>query len=239
MVVEAPDTTTVNSWKNIRRGHKGYVTRKINEVQSLMEETIVNHRDVNKIAAIKETVESKLRVIAELDEKILSTTAEEKIEDEITVSSDHCEKVNLVLREIDIFLQAKDKETIKKYPTLPKIVIPSFQGDPRDFTRFWQLFDSCVHSNPKLVPIQKFAYLISLLEGDAKEAVRGIRQCEDGYPQLVDTLRKRFNRPELVRDIHMNSLLELKPVDNYNDHKQLRHLYDEIINSLESVGVLA
>ena len=237
-MTDAADTTSTATLKNQRKGHRSYVTRKITEVSSLMRETDLHPNDVNKIEAIRDTLEVKLKTLSDLDEKILDVTPDEKIEEEIVFSSEHTEKVKLVMREIQTFI--KDREGVRKYAKLPNIVIPSFRGDPREFQRFWQLYESTIHKNPKLDPIQKFAYLSSFLEGEAKNAVRGIRQCEEGYPQLVQALLRRFNRPELVKDLHINALLELRPVEGYNDHRKLRGLYDEInghINSLSAVNV--
>ena len=55
-------------------------------------------------------------------------------------------------------------------PWLPRQEIPPFSGDPLQFQSFWEIFDSSIHSNTSLPPINKFSYLKTLLTREAKDA---------------------------------------------------------------------
>ena len=48
---------------------------------------------------------------------------------------------------------------------LPKLALSKFRGDITQWSSFWDLFKSAVHSNPDLPIIDKFNYLNSLIEG--------------------------------------------------------------------------
>jgi len=50
---------------------------------------------------------------------------------------------------------------------LPKLVPKSFNGDLTKWEAFWSTFESAIHLNTSLSPVDKFTYLNSLLEGPA------------------------------------------------------------------------
>ena len=56
---------------------------------------------------------------------------------------------------------------------LPKLTLPSFNGNVSLWQTFWDSFESAVHSNPTLTDVQKFCYLKSQLEGEALQTVEG------------------------------------------------------------------
>ena len=54
---------------------------------------------------------------------------------------------------------------------LPKLVLPKFRGVITQWQTFWDSFNSAIHVNPHLSPIDKFNHLHSLLEGQAACAI--------------------------------------------------------------------
>ena len=67
-------------------------------------------------------------------------------------------------------------------------------------------------STPTLSAVDKFQYLISLLDGPALAAVAGLKLTEPNYNEAIDTLTKRFGNKQLIICRHMDTLLELEPV---------------------------
>ena len=57
--------------------------------------------------------------------------------------------------------------------TLPKIELLRFSGNYTEWLTFWQNFLSHVHTNSDIPIISKFTYLIGLLDGDAKDVIKG------------------------------------------------------------------
>lgn len=57
---------------------------------------------------------------------------------------------------------------------LPKLDLRKFDGDISKWPSFWNAFESSVHNNTKLAPIDKFNYLNSLLVKSASEAISGL-----------------------------------------------------------------
>ena len=91
---------------------------------------------------------------------------------------------------------------------LPKITLAKFRGDVTQFRSFWDSFESTVHANTELTKIDKFNYLVSLLEGSASRAIAGLPITEENYDAAVDIINKRFGKPQQLISAHMDELLE-------------------------------
>jgi len=88
--------------------------------------------------------------------------------------------------------------------------------------------------------VDKFQYLISLLEGSAFAAAAGLKLTEPNYNEAIDILTKRFGNKHLIICRHMDTLLELEPVASPTNIKALRRLYDKIefqVRRWKSLGV--
>ena len=71
---------------------------------------------------------------------------------------------------------------------LPKLVLPKFRGEVTNWCSFWDSFNSAVHVNPGLSKIDKFNYLNSLLEGNAKRAIQGLTLSDANYDSAIEIL---------------------------------------------------
>ena len=69
-------------------------------------------------------------------------------------------------------LKEKELDTAVK---LPKLEIVFFSGDKLKWTEFWYAFENAVHNNPRLSNIEKFNYLRSKLNGEAKRAIQRLK----------------------------------------------------------------
>ena len=67
-----------------------------------------------------------------------------------------------------ILVQPKSSESSVK---LPKITIKTFDGKPVHWTTFWDSYNVTAHLNESLSKVQKFTFLLSLLEGTASDIV--------------------------------------------------------------------
>ena len=83
------------------------------------------------------------------------------------------------------------------------------------------------------VPIDKFNYLRSLLQGPALTAIAGLALTAANYTEAVTILEKRFGW-------HMDVLLNVTPLTSSSSLKTLRQLYDTVeshVRGLKSLGV--
>ncbi|XP_037518223.1 uncharacterized protein LOC119395000 [Rhipicephalus sanguineus] len=64
---------------------------------------------------------------------------------------------------------------------LPKLQVPVFSGENREWQGFWELYEATIHTHPDLTGIEKFKYLKTYLAGAAKRAIEGISLTEANY----------------------------------------------------------
>ena len=86
-------------------------------------------------------------------------------------------------------------------------------------------------------PVNKFNYHKSKLKGEALEAISGYQLSNDNYQIVVDVLKRRFERSQLIFDAHYHSLSHLPPAKN--NVVELRHCYDTMechLRSLQAIG---
>ena len=121
---------------------------------------------------------------------------------------------------------------------LPKLVLQKFNGDISQWTPFWNQFDSSINSNPTLHDIDKFNYLVSYLEGEAAESIRGMAVTTANYSAAVARLQERFGDNQRIIDKHMEALLHLPHVRSHLDLQGLRRLSDTLAANISGLRAL-
>ena len=89
---------------------------------------------------------------------------------------------------------------------LPKIQLPHFSGDVKQWTSFWEKFEVVIHES-ELPDITKFTYLRYLLKGEAKLSIQGLALANANYTVAIDILKKLFGRTEPILFSHIEELL--------------------------------
>ena len=166
----------------IRNGHRTHVKKLIIDYDDLVNCTAL---DVTKVLAVQRSLMEKREVIKKkLDVEILDLTEDEdEIVKEIDETSVFSDIIIAALTAIEGKL-APIAETNQIQPDtsfnrsltseshnvrLPKLQIPSFDGNVLEYRGFWDQFSSSVASNNYLSDIDKFCYLRSVLKGPALE----------------------------------------------------------------------
>nr|XP_022295087.1 uncharacterized protein LOC111105210 [Crassostrea virginica] len=119
---------------------------------------------------------------------------------------------------------------------LPKLELPSYNGDKIRFKEFWDSFDATINKNSKLSRIEKFNYLRSKLTGEAKEAISGLELSNENYDVALAIIQQRFGDAQSVINKHYMELINIQPVNN--DTGNLRKLYDDLEKHMRSLEVL-
>ena len=86
---------------------------------------------------------------------------------------------------------AKPSTTIQN-AKLPKLEIPSFNGDYLDWTSFKDSFEAAIHNNATVTKVQKFNYLKSLLKGEAARHIADFALTEANYDLAWKQLHDRY-----------------------------------------------
>ena len=134
-----------------------------------------------------------------------------------------------------------DSEALSVQAKLPKLELPRFNGKITQWQSFWDQFSSHI-DDTDLPIISKLTYLLSLLDGPAKDAVDGLPHTSASYKTVIDLLKERFGKPGCIIHAHVQALLSLQvPVDQGKNYiTQLWRLRDEVIKhtrSLDALGV--
>ena len=122
---------------------------------------------------------------------------------------------------------------------MPKISLPRFNREVTKFPTFWQSFDCAVYQNPGVSSVQKFSYLLSLLDGQAFPALQGLEITEENYEHAIEILNSRFGNKQQIINEHMSALLRLQSHPN-EKVSHLRYILDSIIihvRGLDSLGM--
>ena len=121
---------------------------------------------------------------------------------------------------------------------LPKINIPTFDGDTLNWVTFWEQFDIAIHSNKKLHDVQRLAYLRDAVEaGPAKDVIKGLSHSAGSYEQAVECLRQRYDKPRLIHQSHVRAIVEAASIKSGNA-KELRLLHDVVNQHVRSLRTI-
>ena len=240
----------------IRGGHRGVVTKLIREAEEIITAATgpLDAPGRNRVNAIKQQLEGKLKTLEELNKEILASCDPTVIVTEIEESDAIVTKVISCKLKIDELIAVTSSASFTSSettvaspvnplthskPRLPKLTLPKFNGDVTKWTTFWDSFKSAIDENPQLAPIDKFNYLNSLLEGNALRCVKDLQLSEDNYNTALDLLKQRFGKKQQIICAHMEELVKLSDCNNDRPHS-LRSLYDHItvhIRGLEALEV--
>ena len=123
---------------------------------------------------------------------------------------------------------------------LPKLDLTKFNGEISNWPTLWDAFESSIHKNTKLAPIDKYNYLNSLLLKPASDAISGLGLTSANYEEAIAILKKRFGNKQQIINRHMEILLNINSVNSSQNIEKLRQLYDTLeshVRSLKSLGV--
>ena len=122
---------------------------------------------------------------------------------------------------------------------LPKLDVPTFDGNIIHWTQFWEQFTISVHDRKNLSNAEKIVYLQhALKDGSARSAIEGLSNSGDNYDEAVKCLKSRFDRPRLIHRTHVQIIVDTPPLKEGNG-KELRRLHDDIqqhVRALKTLG---
>ena len=93
---------------------------------------------------------------------------------------------------------------------LRKISLSRFNGYITKFYSFWQSFKSAIDENDSLTAVDKFNYLVNVLDGETFRVVQGLEFVEENYDLAKETLYQRFGHKQKIIQVHMEKLLNLQ-----------------------------
>ena len=125
-----------------------------------------------------------------------------------------------------------------KTSKLPKLDIPTFNGDILQWQPFWEQFEVSVHSRASLTNAEKLVYLQQAIKnGSARSAIDGLSQSGNQYDEAVDYLKMRYNRPRLIHHAHVSTIMDTPPLKD-GSGKELRRLHDTLQQHLRALKTM-
>lgn len=124
---------------------------------------------------------------------------------------------------------------------LPRLSLPTFSGNGREWQSFYDIFKATVHENTSLSPAQKFQYLKGQLRGAAEKLVRHFRIDDANYIEAFQKLVKRYDRKRHIVNEFIDYFVN-QPSIKRPDASTIGKLYDtcdEVVRGLKALGTNA
>lgn len=201
----------------------------------------------------------KAREIEELNQKIFNLMIEEDAaEAEVNREIENVDeyKTRFIQAEVDVAAindsarhtnapqgNGVNEQEPKRNYTLPKIQFQKYGGDLKEWLHFWGQFKK-IHEDANMSKEDKFYYLLQHILPDSKasELVGSFPPVGAMYDQVIESMKNRFGRDELLVEFYIRELLKLVLTNAMKSGEKtpLSKLYDQLethIRSLESLGV--
>ena len=121
---------------------------------------------------------------------------------------------------------------------LPRLEVPSFDGNLIHWKQFWDQFSTAVHNKTTLSNAEKTVYLQqSLKDGSAKGAIEGLSHSGDNYDEAIRCLKARYDRPRLIQRTHVQAIVGAPSLKD-GSGKELRNLHDNLQQHIRALGTL-
>ena len=109
---------------------------------------------------------------------------------------------------------------------LPRIEIPTFNGNILNWRLFWEQFQAAIHDKPQLGEVDKLTYLQDALkDGPARSVIQGLTQTAESYQEAIRCLKDHYDRPRLTHRDHVRSILQAPSLKAHNG-REVCKLYD-------------
>ena len=169
--------------KKVRNGHRRNAQRLIDAIEGLFSQEILDKTGLELKCMGLRKQDEKIR---KLDTDIENATDEENVEKEIDDATSFNDRMDEVLFLADKRLQDEDTERASvqeihqllpkaQVGRLPKLELPTFDGNMKKWHDFWDLFETAIHTRPDLAEIEKLQYLKGQLKGAALKLIDGFR----------------------------------------------------------------
>lgn len=84
----------------------------------------------------------------------------------------------------------------------------------KKWNSFIGLFDSIIHQNTSLAPVQKLQYLMNYLEGEARDTIAHIPLSNENYESAFGIIKRKYTNERKICDDYVTNLLDLPKMTN-------------------------
>ena len=223
--------------KRVRAGHKAVVTKRLSEVDNLIEAIRAGGSEAEYVTLeqAKRGLQEKLATIRKLDDEIAEQTEDKEALTQGLIEADEFSQRTykaLIKIERCFASTSASPEPIQSVggharTRLPELNLKGFNGELTEWFTFWDAYKSAIHESTSLSDVDKFTYLRTLLTGSALEAINGITLTAANYKEAIDILNKRFGNKQQIIARHVEALLSID-TNAGTGVPALRSLYDTV-----------
>ena len=219
-----------------------FLRKSVTDSLKLIDEALLQQDNNARVQVLKDNVASKWRDLQEVQATMCTMLEDAEIEAECESHKDYEERViesYLASKHVpEVKLEARNppvsQSPFQEQVKLPKINLPTFDGNVLSWQPYYQSIKVSVVDNPSLADVQKLEYLMRSLKGSAAKAVKGFAVVQASYKPVLEILKERFGYTRVILDGHVRSLIPL-PCLRYDDATSMRKFYDEVIGRVRSV----
>ncbi|KAI5632274.1 hypothetical protein NE865_15029 [Phthorimaea operculella] len=215
-------------------GQRGAVKGKFTRLTSYLEQINIQNKDIDEIRVRYEELPNQLKEFEYIQEQIEELDPTNPTHD---AERDKIENKYYSLRAaLNKHLQeAKHKFTHNHKDTsvrLPKIELPTFSGEIREWPSFKNLFECAMPS--ELSKIQKLQYLKSCLRGEAATLISNMLLTDENYDKAIETLVNRYENKSIVVNYHLKNFLNYATITR-NNIKEFTTVLQQSLDSLTAL----
>ena len=121
---------------------------------------------------------------------------------------------------------------------LPKLTLPSFSAEYKQWVSFWDRFTTLVDSKRRdLTNVEKLSYLKLALKGDAAQIVSSLLVTDTNYDIAKRKLEERYNNKPSIVKAHLASIHAL-PAIKRKSSVELRKLLESTNEHVQALEAL-
>lgn len=225
------------SFKKTRkdRFNIGYVETKVETLNECWQHIFAKYHELLLLISSKDNPEDNNAeyetIVDEYhDAKFLM---EEKIEELNAVKGNH--------RNEDTDNQQQGTVTQTGHLRLPRIPLPTFNGDYSAWVSFRDQFQSIIDNQPDLPAVQKLFYLKASLEGEAANLLKHFQTTESNYAPAWQCLLERYENKRILINTQLKILFSQANVTSETavGIKKLLDTTNETLQQLTNLGIIS
>ena len=197
--------------------------------------TCLLQQQEEKLRELKQDLSATREILLslDLDEASPLSTSHKRVNDNIFSCSLDLRKL-LYSKDVKSHSSGPDASGVR----LPKLDVPTFDGDILHWSTFWEQFVTSVDSRKHLSKAEKLVYLQHAVKnGSAISVIQGLSQSGEQYTEAVECLRSRYDRPRLVHQMHVRKIMDIPRMKEGNG-KEIRLLHDTALQHLRALRAM-
>ncbi|KAJ8940212.1 hypothetical protein NQ318_010712 [Aromia moschata] len=124
-------------------------------------------------------------------------------------------------------------------PKLPKLPLPKFSGDIKEWPLFIECYNSMIHNNLELNDVDKVHYLIGCLSSSALNVCSGIPPTGDNYNIILKALIDKFEDKRILANSYIEQILHFKQAstESYSSLNIFLERFDSTVTALLKLNI--